>query len=541
MDDLGKKLIKEISVLLQEKKKIIEPVWEQITSVLIPELSDLDGSKTIDALLAPGYYDGQPRADLEITSNAIFSLMCGPGTNWIQFNMDNPEIQADFECRAYFDQIRSIVLNTLSQDGFYDIAKPAIKYALALGTVCATVTKEPDAKKLDFILWHPGDFANSMGKDRRSDAIVTYQSVKLYDLVGYPDLPQKYLDKIERGLGDEEILLYFYFRKNRDDDTNLVGGKFPYTVYHILEEGDIIHFSGMYTLPGPMWLFEKSSRLSYGLCPGYYILRDTLQSNKIRKYVMMETEKQVRPPLWVPETSAGRFFTDAGSINYHNGDPNNFPRRFHEAADLSSSRYALEEIRQIVKSHLMVDFFQSLTMKTNRKTAVEVQGLQQEMGAQAAPLVYSVEHNFLKPIIQRTMLMLQDMGAFPEAPATLQRLSKNIALELEFMGPLSQANRYLYKTNQAHRILNEAIMPMAQIDPEGIKDILDTKEFIKLAADGIGGGFKILRTDSEIEQRQKERAALQQQQMAMEQQNNLMANGGRAPEDGSPLKEAMDE
>ena len=535
----GKLLLNEINDLKTEKEKVITPVWKQITSVLIPELSDLDGSKTLDALLAPGYYDGGPRAYLETTSNAIFSLICGPGTNWIQFNVDDPEIQKNNEARAYFDKLRSLVLNTMAQDGFYDIAKPAIKYALALGTSCTTVTKEPEDTRLSYVLWHPGDIANGLDKAKRTDRFYIKQKVKINDLAGYEDLPQKYLDKINDGKGEEQVILYFYFRKNRDSDVDLADGKFKYTVYHVLEDGNVIHFSGMHGLPGSMWLFEKSANLSYGLCPGYYVLRDILQSNKLRKIIMKETEKESSPPMWVPEVTAGRFYSEPGSINYHNGDPNNFPRRVFDKADLTNARNAGVEIDAIVRSHFLVDFFQSLTQKTNRKTAAEVQGLQQEMGAQAAPLVYSVEHNFLRPIVIRTIQLLEEMGALPEPPSVLSEMSRDITASLEFMGPLSIANRYLYKTIQAQRVLNEAIMPIAQFDPEGVKDALNTAEFIKMASDGIGGGFKILRSEKEIEALKQERAALQQQQIEMQQQQSLLQNGGQAPEPGSPLAEEM--
>jgi hypothetical protein len=537
----GKVLLKECTTLFEERDKVILPVWKQISDVLIPELGDMDGMKTVDALLAPGFYDGKGRAYLEITANAIYSLMMGPGTNWIQFGVDDQEVMKDIETRRYFDKLRLITLDALVQNGFYDIAKPSIKYALSIGTSLATVTREPDSPNIDYIHWHPGDIAHSVDMSNRSNGIVIqYREVPIRDLAGYESLPEKYMKMIQTGQGDKKVKLYMYFRKNTaEDPVSEWGGKFRYTLYHVLEDGAVLHTSGMHSLPGPAWRFEKTPRLGYGLSPGYYILRDMLQLNKIRKGILRETDRQLDPPLWVPEHVSASFFTEPGSIVYHNGDGSQFPRRMFDPADLSYAMEATREIDQIVRQHLLVDFFQALTMKTNRKTAQEVQAMQSEMGAQAAPMVFSVEHNFLRPIVKRTLLHLHEMGKLPEMPTSLRERQKDFPLQIAFKGPLSIANNYLYQTVQAQRVLQEALLPMSQIDPEGTKDALNTAAYIKQVVSGIGGGFDIIRSDAEIEVRARERQQAEQQQMLLEQEKALMQHGSKAPEPGSPMEEVV--
>lgn len=539
-EEVGRELLKEVTSLNEIRDKVILPVWKQITEVLIPELSDMDGTSTMDALLAPGFYNGQGRAYLETTTNAIYSMICGPGTNWIQFGIgDDIELMRDIEVRRYFDDLRIIVLNRLAQDGFYDVAKPAIKHAISIGTTVVTVTREPDSNRIDYIQWHPGDYAISTDKGGRNDGIVIKQKPELKDLMVYPDLPDALQKDFMNGNGDKEIVVWFYFRKNIEGEpTEGLEINFPYTLYQILEDGAIISATGMHSMPGPAWAFEKTPRLDYGLCPGYYILRDLLQSNKIRKIILKETEKESNPPLWVPRQNE-QFFTDPGSINYFDGDGSQMPRRVFDPANLQNAQIANQEIDFILRSHLLVDFFSSLTNKTNRKTAQEVQGMQSEMGAQAAPLVYSVENNFLRPVIKRTLLHLHEMGELPEPPSQLKKVAPKFPMEIQFIGPLSIANRYLYKTAQAHRILNESIMPIAQLDPEGVKDSFNTTEFLKMTSEGIGGGYRILYSDAEIEQRKLEREQKEQQQVLLQQQQMLLKDGGTAPEAGSPLEQGM--
>ena len=356
-EELGKDLLKEIVGLIETRDSDIVPVWKQIAEVIIPELADLDGTKTIDALLAPGFYNGSARAYLETTSNAIYSMICGPGVNWIQFGIgDDIELMRDLEVRKYFDDLRIIVLNRLSQDGFYDIAKPAIKYALSIGTVVVTVTREPESPQIDYILWHPGDIAHSTDKGGRTDGITIEQKVAIKDLMDY-EIPDSMRKDFEKGNGDKEVTVWLYFRKNREGEPlETDTGNFPYTLYQILETGHVIHSSGMHSMPGPAWQFEKTPRLDYGLCPGYYILRDILQSNKLRKIILKETEKESNPALWVPRHSDA-FFTEPGSINYHDGDGSTMPRRVFDTADLTNAQIANQEIDQIVRTHLLVDFF----------------------------------------------------------------------------------------------------------------------------------------------------------------------------------------
>ena len=538
-EELGKELLNELDAMSLRKEKVIMSVWKQISEVLIPELADMDGTSTIDALLAPGYYDGSGRAYLETTANAIFSMMMGPGTNWIQFCVEDEEIMKDREVRRYFDLLRKVVLKRMAQDGFYKIAKPAIKHCLALGTTCNTVTREPEETRLSYRLWHPGDYYHSIDKSGRTDGIGIKQIVKIKNLQKYDWLPQEYIDSFNDKKGDEEVILWFYFRKNREGDPNSeLEATFPYTVYHILETGHIIHASGMKGMPGPMWLFEETPRLEYGLCPGYYILRDLLQSNKIRKLVMKETDKESDPALWVSRNT-DTFYTEPGSINYHDGDSTNQPRRVFDTADMSLAQQAKLEIDQIVRTHLLVDFFASLTGSTTRRTAQEVQTIQAEMGAQAGPIVYSVEDGFLRPNVKRTLMQLHEMGKLPEPPNKLTAATKDFPLEVLFMGPLSIANRYLYETTQAHRVLNDTLIPLSQIDPEGVQDALNTAGFIRSTMDGIGGGFDVVNTEAEIEQKQREREAKAAQEQQLAAASALMKDGSQAPDPGSPLEAEM--
>jgi len=523
-EELGKKLAAEAQELFDERKRVIEPVWKQIAEVLIPELQDLDGSKTIDALLAPGHYDGSPRSALEVASNTLFSLMCGPGTNWIQFYSKNKELMNDREARIYLDDLRTLVLKTLRENGFYQTAKPAIKYALALGTVNVTVTSEPEEDSIDYMLWHPGDTALSVGKNGRPDNLVIKQKVKIEDLLKYDEIPQKYLDLIIQGKGKELVNVYFFFKKIKREEDNVLGGKFKYNLFHVLETGEIILHSGMMSQPGAIWLFEKTPRLSYGLCPGYYVLRDVLQSNKLRKIAMMEAEKEAKPPLWVPRTTAGKFYTEPGSINYYDpGTGQDFPKRVFDRADLTGIKEMQLEIKQIVNTHFLIDFFNALTYKTKRVTAVEVQGLSEEMSQQVSYIVQTIEDNFLRPIVLRTLLILEEKKKLPEMPTSIKQED---VLGLQFAGPLSIADRYLYKSQQAHRVLNEALAPLGAIAPEEVKDQLNVRAFIELVADGIGGGSAILRSEKEVEEIQAQRAAAAQQQAEVEQAAMLQKAGG---------------
>lgn len=539
MEEQGKAAISRVEEMKAERKTSAEPWMKDVAEVLIPRLSDLDGTKTSEALLAPGFYDSQGRSSLEIAGNAVFSLMVGHDVDWISFGMfNNPDIMRDRASREYFDRLRIVVLDALYQNGFYENVKPAVETAMSLGTVATTVTKELNSDQINYILWHPGDTFLRKGGDRRVGEVALRQNLRYKDINGlYETVPPALQEKINKE-PNGKFDLYYYINKLSNDGTSpLSEFGMKYYLMHLTDEGDILHESGLENLPGSFWTFESDPRMDYGLCPGYHTLRDLLQNNKIRAMLLQETEKRIKPPLWIPEQGSSQLFTEPDSANYFNGDASLFPRNVFQETDVSLAFNIKEEINNIIRTRFYTDFFLAVMSKTHRRTAQEIAATQNEVGSQIGPLVYTIERNFIAPQIKRTLQILNEQGKLPEPTNKIASGSQNFPLEVRYIGPLSLAQRYQYHTVKNTKLINEVLIPAAQIDPASI-DYINIGRLVQESTMGINGGFGIIRDETEVEQIRAERAAAQAQaQQQMAAQEALKQTGSAEP--GSPADAVM--
>lgn len=538
MSEQGEAAVQRLTVMGDERSNQAEKWWKDVAEVLIPRLGDLDGTKTMDSLLAPATYDSQGRTSLEIAGNAIFSLMCGPNVDWISLGMfNNEEVMRDKASREYFDRLRICLLDTLYDDGFYENIKPASEYAMSLGTVATTVTKEENSEHINYILWHPGDSYIRKGGDRRVREAAFRQKVRNKDLLSYPDLTPERLEIIRKDPNAEVDLLYYIGKSADDGEENLVDLGMPYYIMHLLEDGEVLQESGLHSLPGSFWTFEADPRMDYGLSPGYHVLRDLLQNNKLRRLLLQETEKRINPAIWAPEQGSSQLYTDPGSINYYNGQQDQFPRRLHDVADVNLAFQMKEEINNIIRTRFYTDFFLAVMSKTHRRTAQEIAATQNEVGSQIAPLVYTVERNFIGPQIKRTLMLLNEMGKLPEPSAKIQANMSNFPLEVAYIGPLSMSQRYLYHTVKNTQLLNDVLVPAAQLDPASL-DNINIDRLVRESALGLNGAYGVLNDEAEVEQIRAQRAAMMQQQQENASRQEALGMS-KSPEGGSPAEAAM--
>lgn len=537
-DEEGKSAVGRVEEMQAERKSQAEPWWKDVAEVLIPRLSDLDGTKTQEALLAPGFYDSQGRSSLEVAGNAVFSLMCGHDVDWISFGMfNNPEVMRDRASREYFERVRIVVLDALYENGFYENVKPAVETAMSLGTVSTTVTNELGKKDINYILWHPGDTFIRKGGDRRIGEAAIQQEVRYKNLLDtYENIPPALMEKIKKE-PNGKIRLYYYITKLQEDSSPLAEFGMKYYVMHVTEDGDTLHSSGLNSLPGSFWTFEADPRMDYGLCPGYHTLRDLMQNNKIRKMLLQETEKRIKPPLWIPEQGSSQLYTEPDSANYFNGDASLFPREIYQANDVNLAFTIKEEINQIIRTRFYTDFFLAIMSKTHRRTAQEIAATQNEVGSQIGPLVYSVERNYLSPQVKRTLEILHEQGRLPEPTNKILQNTSDFPLEVNFIGPLSLAQRYQYHTVKNTQLLNEVLIPAAQLDPQAV-DYVNIGRLVQESTMGVNGGFGIIRDETEVEQIRTQRAAAQQAAQAQEMAQKAITQP-TAVEPGSPAEAVM--
>jgi len=536
---LDKKALSEINYLV-EVKQSMKRIQEEVAELIAPHLMDMDGTQADKYLFSPGHYSGVAKMNLEVYSRGMFAHMVGGDVDFVEMGVfGNEDIMRDKASQEYFAKARLMVVDEMYRNNWFDHVKPSLEYAGALGTDVLTIMGDYFEGNTNTLHWHPGDVF--IGEDGRGrvDRLALKIRTTPQDLVDEStDVPESIFYAAQKPKSaKKKIILWGYYRKLPPDEW-VAGMKWYYRL--IGADGHIYNESYMHSLPGPIWRLEKMPRTAYGMGMGIKLYRDLLQSNKIQKLLMMEAELRVKPPVWIPNRGED-VYMEPGSINYTNvTDGSQVPRRMIDPADMLPASQLKQEIDALTRIHMYTDFFLQLTENTTRRTAQEVAALMMEAGSQVTSLVDSFERNYLNVSVRRHMLIMAEQNRLPEPSRKIQRFVKENPqgqLGIRFIGPLAKARRWMYSVGKDMEMINQMVVPIAQIDPEAL-DYLDKAALFERGRQFMSGGSEIIKTQEEVDQIRQQRAEAQQQQQQAEAQMAALAQT-KAPEPGSPAEAVM--
>lgn len=283
-------------------------------------------------------------------------------------------------------------------------------------------------------------------------------------------------------------------------------------------------------------------RTAYGMGMGLKMYRDLLQSNKIQRLLLQEAEIRINPPMWIPNKNKD-VYMDPGSMNYVDmTDTGQVPRRVVDPADMNPAMALKQEIDQLTRIHFYTDFFLQLTASNTRKTQEEIKGMIAETSAQVTWLVDSFERNYMNVSIRRTMLLMAEQGRLREPPRKLKKFIKeNPAgqMGIRFIGPLAMARRYMYSIGKDIEMIQEMVVPLAQVDPANL-DYLNISQLFDRGRQFMSGGRAVIRTQEEVDEIRQKRAEAEQAAKAAEMAMVAMTQN-KQPEQGSPQAAMMEQ
>lgn len=524
---------------LEEERNPLKAELKDVAELCIPESMDMDGNLNEQLLNSPGHYSGLAKVNLQVFAQGAFSHMLGGDVDWLEAGeFGNKVIMESRIAQEFYEEVRTLLVQGMYDDGYMDIVLQAFKNAGALGTDIVTVTSNPDNKRADFIHWHPGDILVGAEANGRVDRFALKLRTTIHDLyeLGF-NIPadMERIAQTQPKLAYRKEEVWYYYRKQRVLGKYLDTGM-RWELLVMMKDGKVIHESPMRNLPGAVWRFFRRDRSAYGGGMGTLLRRDMMQSNKIQKLLMMESEQQVRPAMWMP--AGVDAYLEPGSITYQTDmqNPNLFPRRMMDPADMRGVSELKAEIDRLSNTIFYTDFFMQLANNTTRKTAQEIQGLWQETSAQITAVVDTIERNHMMPIVRRYLTIMMDQNRLPPIPEVIKQNTKG-HLGIRFIGPLAKARRYTYTVAQDRRMIADIVAPMAQLDPT-VLDYIDMEAFMLRAAQYLGGGRSTIRPQAEVDGIRAERQ-MQQMMMAKQQAAQAALGNSKEAEQGSPAEAAM--
>jgi hypothetical protein len=227
----------------------------------------------------------------------------------------------------------------------------------------------------------------------------------------------------------------------------------------------------------------------------------------------------------IPAEMKTEFDGRAGANNYYM-DPNRIPFQLQERSNFPVGTDREEQKRMAIRQAFNVDFFLMLQQSTREMTATEIIEKQNEKLAVLGPMIGRLQSEGLNPIVDIVFDIATRAGRMPEPPAVVQEMYGGERIDIDYTGPLAQAQRRLRM--QGTQAALQSVLPYAQFAPE-ILDRINMDQVGKDMMESYGMRQNTIRSDKEVRDIRQARQQQQQQQMeAAAQEQQARANRDNA-------------
>ena len=334
------------------------------------------------------------------------------------------------------------------------------------------------------------------------------------------------------------------------------------SLYIELDSVHLIRESGYEQMPVFVGRLLKNIREKYGRSFAMDALPDVLELNAIREMEIVATEKILDPPLGVLDDGrlgASTIDTSAGAVTVFNisGRIGNQPPVFplNTVGDLKPTKERIEELKQSVSDHFMIDRLLDLNNETEM-TAFEVNE-RQKLRAYVLNSLFARQYTeVFSPLIHRCFNMLLSKGYLGVMPGSKEHITGILNGEPVLVIPAEIATAMLrgQQVYDIHYLTPAARMMKAQLASgiitgwkflndvaqaqSEIYDIIDEDESAKLIFEYSGAPKQVIRSEQAIAQIRDARAKKQAQDKQFQQQMEMAKAAGHMkglmPQQGAP-------
>lgn len=312
-----------------------------------------------------------------------------------------------------------------------------------------------------------------------------------------------------------------------DRDYNKIDSKNkPFASVYIWEnEKELVTESGYDEQPYLFGRWSKTTSDLYGKGPGNISLPDNKMLQQMWKTIIKAAQKQVDPPLMVPDDGfLLPIKTGPSSLNYYqaNGSNTELIKPLETRGKVNLGFDLIEKKEHHIMKTFYIDWLQ--LREGPQMTATEVLQRTEERMRLMSPMIGRIQSEFLGPMIERVFNIMLRQHRFRPAPRMLQ--GRN--LKIRYVSPVVKAQKMTQAT-MLERFF-QSIAPFAQVNPEML-DRLDGDGIINWFAELYDAPTKILNSDEKVKQYREARA----RQIAEETQKDDMERMAAGSRNIAPL------
>lgn len=527
--DLTKSLLSRFDRLKAQRQNW-ETHWQEVADYMQPRKADVTKTRSKGDKRTELIFDSSPIQAVELLAASLHGMLTNPSTPWFSLRFKNSELEMEDEAKLWLENATDVMYTAFNRSNFQQEIFELYHDLITFGTA-AMFIQEDNEDVLKFSTRHINEIFIAEDDKGRIDTV--YRKFKLSARAAMQQFGTKVSTDIQAQAkkdpyNEVEILHVVYprsdFNPNLKDTDNM-----PFeSVYIEMKNGNELSVSGFQEFPFVVPRYLKASHEIYGRSPAMTALPDVKMLNEMSKTTIKAAQKQVDPPLLVPDDG---FLlpvrTVPGGLNFYRSGTRDRIEPLNIGANNPLGLNMEEQRRTAIRNVFYVD--QLLMQQGPQMTATEVIQRNEEKMRLLGPVLGRLQSELLKPMIDRCFNILFRRGQFAPAPDFLSGQD----IEIEYVSPLAKAQKSTELSSITRGI--EILGSLANVAP--VFDYINFDALVKHVSDLVGVPQKVLKLQSQVNAEREEAAQAAQQQQQMAQMQQVAQAAG----DVAPLAKALPE
>jgi hypothetical protein len=484
-----------------------EQHWQEVAERVWPTMAEMTGWRTPGEKRSEKIFDSTAQRALPRFAAAMDSMLTPATQLWHGLQTGIPELDDDIAVQRWCDTIRDILFRQRYAPTA-NFASQAFECYMSLGAfgTSALFIDEIPGVTLRYRAIPLSELVIDLDHTGRVDTVYRSFQLTARQAAQVPSwqgkVPQGILSQL-KSTPNTTFEFVHCVRPNPDYKQGMAGGQgMAYISRYVSRQDNVLlDESGFRVMPYAVGRYVTGPREIYGRSPAMEALADIKSLQEMEKTLLRVSHRMVDPPLILTEEGALNAFSvrpNALNYGYLREDGTPLVQPLQTPGNIPIGIEMTDQKRRAVNDSFLITLFQILVENPRVMTATEVLQRAQEKGALLGPTMGRQQSEFLGPIIERELDLLQANGAIPEPPAQLMDyIMSGGEILPKYTGPLAR----LMKSEEAAGLLRtvEAMLPVAQASGDmSVLRRINADEAVKIIAEANGVPSKAMRTDEEL-------------------------------------------
>ena len=507
-----------------------ETHWQEVADYMQPRKADVTKTRSKGDKRTEQIFDSSPIQAVELLAASLHGMLTNPSTPWFSLRYKDEGLDSDDEAKLWLEGVTETMYTAFNRSNFQQEIFELYHDLITFGTA-AMFIEEDQSDLLKFSTRHINEIYITENDKGKIDTVYRRFKITLRAAAQQfgTNLSEEAKTKVEKDPFDEIDILHAVYPRIEFDPTkkNKENMEFE-SVYLEYKNGNELSVGGFVEFPFVVPRYLKASHEIYGRSPAMTALPDVKMLNEMSKTTIKAAQKQVDPPLLVPDDG---FLlpvrTVPGGLNFYRSGTRDRIEPLNIGANNQLGLNMEEQRRNSIREVFYVN--QLMLQQGPQMTATEVIQRNEEKMRLLGPVLGRLQSELLKPMIDRCFAILLRNNQFAQAPEFLSGQD----IEIEYVSPLAKAQKSTELSSITRAI--EILGSLANVAP--VFDYINFDALVKHVADLVGVPQKVLKLQSQVNAEREQQAQLAEQQAQMQQMQQVAEAGGKV----APLAKALPE